>query len=129
MKRKAPQNIDKYQDHYSENKLWKKMKLVGRKIGIKTAYRILLLVYILKSADVSKTDKTKIYGALGYFILPADFIPDLIPITGYSDDIAALAWALHAVWKNVTPEIKLLAQQKLKEWCGEFDSKDLNIFG
>ena len=122
---KVPQNIESYQSNYSESGLWKKVKSVAKKAGIKTIYMVLLLHYVLKSPDVSLEDKAKIYGALGYFILPIDLIPDFIPAVGYSDDVAALAFALHAVWKNVTPEIKEQAQRKLREWFGSFDPYEL----
>lgn len=122
---KVPQNIESYQSNYSESGLWKKVKSVAKKAGIKTIYMVLLLHYVLKSPDVSLEDKAKIYGALGYFILPIDLIPDFIPVVGYSDDVAALAFALHAVWKNVTPEIKEQAQRKLREWFGSFDPNEL----
>ena len=122
---KVPQNIESYQSNYSESGLWKKVKSVAKKAGIKTIYMVLLLHYVLKSPDVPLEDKAKIYGALGYFILPIDLIPDFIPAVGYSDDVAALAFALHAVWKNVTPEIKEQAQRKLREWFGSFDPDEL----
>lgn len=122
---KVPQNIESYQSNYSESGLWKKVKSVAKKAGIKTIYMVLLLHYVLKSPDVPLEDKAKIYGALGYFILPIDLIPDFIPAVGYSDDVAALAFALHAVWKNVTPEIKEQAQRKLREWFGSFDPNEL----
>lgn len=122
---KVPQNIESYQSNYSESGLWKKVKSVAKKAGIKTIYMVLLLHYVLKSPDVPLEDKAKIYGALGYFILPIDLIPDFIPAVGYSDDVAALAFALHAVWKNVTPEIKEQAQRKLREWFGSFDPYEL----
>ena len=122
---KVPQNIERYQSNYSESGLWKKVKSVAKKAGIKTIYMVLLLHYVLKSPDVPLEDKAKIYGALGYFILPIDLIPDFIPAVGYSDDVAALAFALHAVWKNVTPEIKEQAQRKLREWFGSFDPDEL----
>lgn len=123
---KAPQNIENYQSEYSESGLWKKVKTVAKKAGIKTIYMVLLLHYVLKSPNVSIEDKAKIYGALGYFILPIDLIPDYIPIVGYSDDVAALAYALHAVWKNVTPAIKQQAQQKLRSWFGNYNPNELN---
>lgn len=123
---KVPQNIESYQSEYSESGLWKKVKTVAKKAGIKTIYMVLLLHYVLKSPNVSIEDKAKIYGALGYFILPIDLIPDYIPIVGYSDDVAALAYALHAVWKNVTPEIKQQAQQKLRSWFGNYNPNELN---
>ena len=122
---KVPQNIESYQSNYSESGLWKKVKSVAKKAGIKTIYMVLLLHYVLKSPDVPLEDKAKIYGALGYFILPIDLIPDFIPAVGYSDDVAALAFSLHAVWKNVTPEIKEQAQRKLREWFGSFDPYEL----
>ena len=122
---KVPQNIESYQSNYSESGLWKKVKSVAKKAGIKTIYMVLLLHYVLKSPDVPLKDKAKIYGALGYFILPIDLIPDFIPIVGYSDDVTALAFALHAVWKNVTPEMKQQAQRKLKEWFGYFEPYEL----
>ena len=122
---KVPQNIESYQSNYSESGLWKKVKSVAKKAGIKTIYMVLLLHYVLKSPDVPLEDKARIYGALGYFILPIDLIPDFIPAVGYSDDVAALAFALHAVWKNVTPEIKEQAQRKLREWFGSFDPYEL----
>lgn len=123
---KVPQNIEYYQSEYSESGLWSKVKSVAKKAGIKTIYMVLLLHYVLKSPNVSIEDKAKIYGALGYFILPIDLIPDFIPIVGYSDDVAALAYALHAVWKNVTPEIKQQAQQKLRSWFGNYNPNELN---
>ena len=123
---KVPQNIESYQSEYSESGLWKKVKTVAKKASIKTIYMVLLLHYVLKSPNVSIEDKAKIYGALGYFILPIDLIPDFIPIVGYSDDVAALAYALHAVWKNVTPEIKQQAQQKLRSWFGNYNPNELN---
>ena len=122
---KVPQNIESYQSNYSESGLWKKVKSVAKKAGIKTIYMVLLLHYVLKSPDVPLEDKARIYGALGYFILPIDLIPDFIPAVGYSDDVAALAFALQAVWKNVTPEIKEQAQRKLREWFGSFDPNEL----
>lgn len=123
---KVPQNIENYKSHYSESSLWSKVKSVAKKAGIKTIYMALLLHYVLKSPDISIEDKAKIYGALGYFILPIDLIPDFIPFIGYSEDVAALAYALHAVWKNVTPEIKQQAQQKLRSWFGNYNPNELN---
>ena len=125
MSKKVPENVEKYSSYYSESDLWSKIKSVAKKAGVKVIYAALLLYYVLDSPDVSKADKAKIYGALGYFILPIDLIPDVIPVVGYSDDLAALLWALHAVWSNVTPEIKANAMYKLQEWFGYVEEVDL----
>ena len=36
-------------------------------------------------------------GALAYFILPFDFIPDVMPVLGFTDDAAVLATAIRMV--------------------------------
>ena len=74
---------------------------------------------MLQSPTISKADKSKIYGALGYFILPTDLVVDFLPLVGYSDDLAALMIALHAVATNITPEIKAQAKAKLSKWFGD----------
>ncbi|MBR4995123.1 MAG: DUF1232 domain-containing protein [Alistipes sp.] len=123
---KHPKNIEKYQSNYSENKLLKKLTSVARWAGAKVVYAVLLLYYVLRSPDISVADKSKIYGALGYFILPTDIILDFIPMVGYTDDMAALLWALHAVINNITPDVKQQAQQKLTKLLGTIDNKVLN---
>lgn len=126
MENRTPQNIEKYKSNYSEGKLWKKVRNFAKKAGVKVIYMALLLYYVLKSPNVTKEDKAKIYGALGYFILPIDLIPDAIPLTGFADDISVLAWALHAVWKNITPEVKQQAQKKLLEFFPDVNTDDLD---
>ena len=123
----TPNNIEKYSKRYNEQDLLKKITRTARKAGIKVIYLALLLYYVLKSPDVKTADKGKIWGALGYFILPIDLIPDFIPVAGYTDDLAALLWAFYAVAKNVTPEIEAQAKKKLRDWFGEYDDKDIII--
>lgn len=81
----------------------------------KLVYWLLLPYYVLKSKAVSKGDKAKIYGALGYFVLPFDIVPDFVPIAGLSDDLSLLAWAIYTIWKNTTPEIKALAYARTEK--------------
>lgn len=123
----APKDIEKYQKHYSEEDLGAKIAKVAKKAGIKVIYLALLLYYVLKNPSVTKADKGKIWGALGYFILPIDLIPDFLPIAGYTDDLAALVWAFYSVAKNVTPEIKAQAEGKLHDWFGDYDEADIII--
>ena len=123
---KTPKNIEKYQDHYSEKSFGKKLPKVARKAGSKLVYCLLLLYYVLKSPAVSRTDKSKIYGALGYFILPFDILPDFIPIAGFTDDLSAVIWAVHVVWKNITPEIKALAAARTREIFGDFNESEVD---
>lgn len=123
---KHPKDIEKYQDNYSESKLLKKLSSVAKWAGAKVVYTVLLLYYVLRSPNISLADKSKIYGALGYFILPTDLVLDFIPMMGYTDDMAALVWALHTVASNITPEIKQQAKEKLEELLGKVDEVQLD---
>lgn len=118
---KLPEDLEKYQEHYDEKKFGARLPKVARKAGSKLVYAVFLLYYVLRSKAVSNADKVKIYGALGYFLLPLDILPDFIPMAGYTDDLTAVIWALHTVWKNITPEIKAQAAAKTSQWFGDFD--------
>ena len=43
-----------------------------------------------------------IVGALGYFIIPLEAVPDMIPGAGYADDIGAIAAASATVVAHVS---------------------------
>ena len=121
-------DIQKYEKHYDDNAFWEKLQKFARKAGIKVTYAALLLYYVLKSPTTSGKDRAKIIGALGYFILPIDLIPDFIPVAGYTDDLAALVWGVYCVIKSITPDVKAQAAAKLHEWFGAFDDSELELF-
>jgi uncharacterized membrane protein YkvA (DUF1232 family) len=123
---RSPKDIEKYQEHYSEPKFAGKLAKVAKSAGRKMVYAALLLYYVLKSPSVKKGDKTTIIGALGYFILPMDILPDFIPMVGFTDDLSAILLALHAVWKNITPEIKAMAAAKASELFGDFNQQEID---
>lgn len=126
---KTGRDLTKYQRNYSEGNFWSKLSKVAKSAGVKVVYAALLLFYVLKSKDTSGEDRAKIIGALGYFILPLDLIPDWLPALGFTDDLAALTWALYAVAKNLTPDVRANAKTKLSEWFGELDDKALDGIG
>lgn len=123
---KTPENIESYGKNYSDDGLWNKLASVAKKAGLKVVYLALILFYALKSPDTSAADRTIIIGALGYFILPVDLVPDFIPVAGYGDDLGALLWAVARVAKNITPAVKQQAKDKLHDWFGDYDQSKLN---
>lgn len=117
-----------YQKYFSAPELQEKIKNVAKKAGLKVIYAVLLLYYVLQDPNVPTADKAKICGALGYFILPIDLIPDAIPVAGFTDDLTGLVWALRAVWVNITPAIQSKAKAQLRNWFGGFDENDLELW-
>jgi len=43
-------------------------------------------------------------GALAYFVLPFDFVPDMLPLIGFTDDAAVLAAAIRLVSVHIRPQ-------------------------
>ena len=119
------ENTEKYQENYSESSFWDKIKKFARKAGIKLIYLALLLFYTLQSGNLSLTDKAIIYGALGYFILPIDLIPDWIPVIGLSDDFGTLMYAYKRIKANITDETREKAKIKLHEIFGDYDKAEI----
>ena len=121
MKTPDIQDIE-YRKSYSDKDFWKKVGKIAKKGGEQIVYLALLLFYVMKSEEVELKQKLMIAGALGYLILPVDLIPDFLPVAGYADDFAALMAAYGMIKACVTPEIKLQATAKCREWFRDFDS-------
>jgi len=108
--------IEKYGSHYSEKKLWEKILRIAKKVGATVIRPALTLYYLLDDNKVPFKHKAYIVGALGYFIMPIDLIPDgILPIIGFTDDIAVMAFVLNLVKESITPEIKAKADAKVAE--------------
>lgn len=118
-------NIDKYQDHYSEEKLFDKIVKYAKSAGIKVVYAVLLLFYTLKKPNLPAKVRGTIIGSLGYFIFPIDLISDLIPLAGYTDDMALLIAALGITAFYIDDEVKKKAKLKLKDLFGNYDDDEL----
>ena len=120
-------NLDEYAKYFSDSKLFKKLKKVAAKAGRKAVYYVLVLYYVSRDSSVPTSLKLKVLGALGYFILPLDFIPDVILGLGFTDDLAALAWALFTMKKYITPEIERKARERLREWFGPEEGEEMDL--
>jgi uncharacterized membrane protein YkvA (DUF1232 family) len=114
-------------EHYSDEKFWEKVKKYGKKAGSSLVYMVLLLYFTLQKPGVPVAAKAIIIGALGYFILPLDFIPDLTPGVGYTDDLGALGAALFQVAIYIDQDVKDKAKAKLSDWFGDnVDTSDID---
>src|SRR5688572_14838093 len=83
-----------YSSEYSESSFWGKLRRQARPAGTRVVEHALQLFYAARHPDTPAWARAVVYGALGYFILPTDAIPDLIPAVGFSDDFGVLVMAL-----------------------------------
>ncbi|MEC2077757.1 YkvA family protein [Metabacillus fastidiosus] len=113
------QQIQKAGKHFSDEKFWTKLKKFAKKAGSSVVYAVLLLYFTLQKPEVPMKVKAVIIGALGYFILPVDLIPDLLVGIGYTDDLGALGVALFQVAMYIDEDIKNKAKDQLKKWFGD----------
>ena len=116
----AIQNVDmeSYAEKYSETGLWDKIRDNVSSIGMKLVYKALQLYYVAQSPNCPMKVKAGIYGALGYLISPFDFIPDFMPVVGYTDDAAAIGVALILAQMYINDDIKMKAEGKIKDIFG-----------
>jgi len=123
---REPKDLESYTKYYDAQKFTSKIGKIAKKVGAKLVYYALTLYYALQSDGITKKERALIIGALGYLILPIDLIPDFLPGIGYTDDLAALLWAALKVVKNITPEVKSMAEARVKEIFGDIDTSEFD---
>lgn len=109
-------DLQNYEAAYDDDSFWKKVGAFASKAGIEIVRKALILYFCLKDPDTPKEAKACIIAALGYFIVPLDAIPDIIPGVGFSDDLGVIALALAMVAAHIKPEHRQQAEEKLKAW-------------
>ena len=70
--------IQRYGTYFSEKSFWKKIERVAKKVGATVLRPVFTLYYMLQDEKVPLQHKAYIIGALGYFILPFDLIPESV---------------------------------------------------
>src|SRR5579863_6309080 len=93
-------------------RFWGKFKRVAA--GLPFAEDLLSAYYCAFDRQTPRHVQAALLGAIAYFILPFDFIPDMLPVLGFTDDAAVLATAIRLVSAHITPEHREAAQAKLK---------------
>ncbi|MDD4190441.1 MAG: YkvA family protein [Mangrovibacterium sp.] len=118
-------NINDYKDYYSDGSFRSKLQNMGKAAGIQVVYAALLLYFMMKDPRVPVKAKITIMAALGYFIFPADAIPDLLPLMGFSDDLGVLIFVLSRIRHHLTDETRCKAKEKLLTWFKQVDESEL----
>ena len=111
--------LQKYEQHYNDSSFLDKVTKYGKLIGITALYKAVQLWFVLQKPDVPAGTKAVIMGALGYLIAPLDFLPDLLPVLGYTDDIVAITFALIKVQGYIDEEVERKYKKLLTKIFGE----------
>ena len=110
---------NEYEEAFSEQGFWLKLRKYARSAGKEVVEKALLLFYAAQEEKAPAWAKATIAGALGYFIVPLDAITDLTPAVGYADDLGVLALAIAAVATYINADVRAKTQQKIAAWFGE----------
>lgn len=101
-------------------RFWTKLKQVAAKIPF--AEDVVAAYYCAFDSRTPRHVQAALLGAIAYFILPFDFIPDMLPVLGFTDDAAVLATAIRMVATHITPEHREAARAALKRGTEAADS-------
>jgi uncharacterized membrane protein YkvA (DUF1232 family) len=74
--------------------------------------------FCVRDPQTSKRVKYTLMGALAYFVMPVDVLPDLLPLIGFSDDAAVLAFVMAQIAGSITPEHREQARAALQKEQG-----------
>lgn len=118
-------SVKKYAPRFSKPAFLKKVSRYFRQMGLKTTYSALLLYYAYERKDIPQYAKNIILGVLGYLISPIDWLPDLTPVIGYTDDLGILAFGLVTIACYINDEVRIKARKRLKSWFGDIDLEEL----
>jgi len=110
---------NRYEQAYSENGFWRKLKLYAKAAGREVVKKALLLYYAAQEENVPRWAKATIVGALGYFIVPLDAIADLTPGVGYADDLGVLALAVATVASCINDQVRAKTAARMQAWFGD----------
>jgi uncharacterized membrane protein YkvA (DUF1232 family) len=88
-----------------------RLKQVARRIPF--AEDLLAAWFCTRDPATPRRVKLTLLAALGYFVLPVDAVPDLMPFLGFTDDAAVIAAALAAVAGSIMPEHRQQAREAM----------------
>lgn len=96
-----------------EKTFWRKMKGSVKKAGEEIAVMGIKSWLAMTDSNTAIRHKAILGGALAYFVLPTDMVPDVLAGVGFTDDMAALTLAANSVGNAITKEHEAQAREKL----------------
>ncbi len=99
---------------------WRKLPRVLRRIPF--AADLLAAYYCALDGETPTWVRAILMGAVAYFVLPTDLLPDFIAVFGFTDDASVLVTALTAVGGHIRAAHREKARETLARLAGEESS-------
>ncbi len=96
----------------AQRDVWRKMQRVAANLPF--AEDVLTAHYCAFDRQTPLHVKAAMLGAVAYFLIPDDLIPDSIPVLGVADDAAVLAAAMKLFSSHIKPEHRQAAVRMLE---------------
>jgi uncharacterized membrane protein YkvA (DUF1232 family) len=96
-----------------ERRFWRKVRRAI--VRIPFAEDLLAAYFCAVDRHTPTYVRAVLCGALAYFMLPADMIPDVLAPLGFTDDASVIAAALAAVSRHLQPHHRDAARMRLDQ--------------
>lgn len=96
-----------------ERRFWRKLKRFLTSIPF--AEDLVAAYYCATDPDTPAYVRAVLLGAVAYFVLPVDMVPDMLAGLGFTDDASVLAAALAAVGRHLHPRHRTAARRALDQ--------------
>lgn len=95
-----------------ERRFWRKLRRFLTYIPF--AEDLAAAWYCAADPDTPAYVRAVLLGAVAYFILPLDMVPDILAGLGFTDDASVLAAAIASVGRHLEPKHRDLARRALE---------------
>ncbi|MET0969596.1 MAG: YkvA family protein [Tardiphaga sp.] len=90
---------------------WRKLKRLA--VRLPFAEDLLAAYYCAFDKHTPRHVQAALLGAIAYFVLPFDIVPDVLPVLGFTDDAAILATALRMVASHINEDHREAARRTI----------------
>ena len=99
-----------------ERRFWRKVRRVVARVPF--VEDLLAAYFCAIDRDTPTYVRGVLLGAIAYFVLPTDMIPDLLVPLGFTDDASVIAAAVTAVGSHLQPRHRVQARDRLEQLSG-----------
>jgi uncharacterized membrane protein YkvA (DUF1232 family) len=103
-----------------ERDFWQKLKATCRKIPF--IDDLTSVYYCALDPATPLQVKAILFGALAYFVVPFDVLPDFMPLLGFTDDAAVLYAALRTIAPHIKDDHRRQAKTAIDRLAGDISA-------